>query len=192
MFSPGSKDPESRSYPITLSPHVHQCSSTVWRSVVEWLGCLAQDQWIPSTGRTRSLYRLGCLAQDQWLPSTGRTRSLYLHMFTSAARLWRSVVEWLGRSAQDQRIPGSSPGRTRSLYLHMFTSAARLVYQRLSGVWIVCDSDPLRSTEKSSGIPSPGLPILAEVRITGSQWRPTAVMLIECNAELLLTSSFFA
>jgi hypothetical protein len=32
---------------------------------------------------------------------------------------WRSVVEWLGHSAQDQRVPDSSPGHTRSLYLHM-------------------------------------------------------------------------
>jgi hypothetical protein len=53
---------------------------------------------------------------------------------------WRSVVEWLGCSAQDLRIPGSSPGRTCPLFLHMFTSAAQLVYQRLNGVWNACDS----------------------------------------------------
>jgi hypothetical protein len=37
MFGPGSKEPgfESQSYPITLSPHGHQCSST-GLSKAEW------------------------------------------------------------------------------------------------------------------------------------------------------------
>jgi hypothetical protein len=36
------------------------------------------------------------------------------NVFVLKTGLWRPVVEWLGRSAHDQRIPGLSPGRTRS------------------------------------------------------------------------------
>jgi hypothetical protein len=68
MFSPGSKDPGFES----------QCSPVCWwKSMVEWLGCSAQDQ------RTLGLCPgvALCVGGDPW-------------------------VKWLGCSVQDQRTLG--------------------------------------------------------------------------------------
>jgi hypothetical protein len=46
--------------------------------------------------------------------------------------MWRSLVGWLGLSAQDQRNPALSLGHTRSLNLHQLNWFS----QRPSGVWI--------------------------------------------------------
>jgi hypothetical protein len=75
--------------------------------------------------------------------------------------------------AQDQRILGSSPDCMGSLHLHMFISAARLVYQRLSGVWIACDSctqkTPWEWDHSKRVRESPWLWV-PEVGITGLKW----------------------
>jgi flagellar basal body-associated protein FliL len=71
--------------------------------------------WIIIVAAIGGVLLLGLLILVLWLVSK---RELLV------TQLWQSVVKWLGRSAQDERILGSSPGLTRSLY------------QRPSGVWI--------------------------------------------------------
>jgi hypothetical protein len=108
--------------------------------------------------------------------------------------VWKSMVEWLGRSAQDQRIPSLSPGCAWSLL-------SPHVHQCSSTVWIAYDSCTLGSFEKSRGISpvlgfqfrpkSEGFGLWPELEtrqfwITGPQWHTTALkcLMSECRNRL--------
>jgi hypothetical protein len=81
---------------------------------------------------------------SQWSRDILRTKH---RNFLKNVSKHRSVIKWLWCSAQDQRIPGSSPGHTWSIYLHIFTSAVRLIKGQ-----VVCGLPVIHAIKKTLGL----------------------------------------
>jgi hypothetical protein len=131
---------------------ITQCSVTVWRSMVEWLGRLgqsAQDPRVPVVPDHFILHVLQCssISSSKAVWCMDYLKDTLGHL----TRAWESPRSWARNRVVRTFSPGSSPGHTQPIlfpHVHQCNKAK----SRVDCLWFMHPKGPLGSFKKSTGI----------------------------------------